>query len=74
MVFFRPEQFMYPAIISLGAVTTASGCYAAFAWRRRGHLLHPDKISSMLCGSTNMRQRDDLVPVVSGRAIGGRTA
>ncbi|KAF2091188.1 hypothetical protein K490DRAFT_1937, partial [Saccharata proteae CBS 121410] len=42
-VFARPDQFMYPVLISGGAVAVAACCFAAFVRKRRGHLLHASK-------------------------------
>jgi len=45
IVFSRPDQFRWPALISVVAVYGAGGTYAAFVRRRRGHLVHmPDCI------------------------------
>ena len=40
IVFPRPEQFKYPALISAVAVAIASVLYAFFVRGRRGHLVH----------------------------------
>lgn len=40
IVFFRPDQFQYPVIISVVAVYIAGGLYAYFLRQRRGHLFH----------------------------------
>jgi solute carrier family 40 (iron-regulated transporter), member 1 len=40
IIFSRPDQFQWPAVISLIAVYVAGGTYAVFVRRRRGHLLH----------------------------------
>ncbi|KAL9619837.1 MAG: hypothetical protein Q9160_005577 [Pyrenula sp. 1 TL-2023] len=41
IIFSRPDQFQWPAVISTAAVYTAGALYAGFVRRRRGHLLHP---------------------------------
>ena len=40
IVFPRPEQFKYPALVSLVAVYVAALLYAKFVRDQRGHLLH----------------------------------
>lgn len=40
IVFSRPEQFQWPAVISCVAVTCAGGLYARYVRERRGHLIH----------------------------------
>lgn len=40
IVFFRPEQFKWPSLISVIAVGCASALYTYFVYLRRGHLLH----------------------------------
>lgn len=40
IVFSRPEQFKYPAVCSLGAITVAGILYAVFVRQERGHLFH----------------------------------
>ncbi|KAK5092914.1 hypothetical protein LTR70_005222 [Exophiala xenobiotica] len=40
IIWSEPEQFRYPATISLAALYTAAACYARFARVERGHLLH----------------------------------
>ncbi|KAK6526477.1 hypothetical protein TWF694_005063 [Orbilia ellipsospora] len=44
IIFFRPEQFRWPASLSVGAVVSASILYASFVYIRRGHLLHLEKL------------------------------
>uniref|UniRef100_D8QH90 Solute carrier family 40 member n=1 Tax=Schizophyllum commune (strain H4-8 / FGSC 9210) TaxID=578458 RepID=D8QH90_SCHCM len=43
VVFSRPEQFRWPALMSCAAVFSAGGLYALFVRKRRGHLLHLSK-------------------------------
>ncbi|KIX02339.1 uncharacterized protein Z518_08280 [Rhinocladiella mackenziei CBS 650.93] len=40
IIFPRPEQFRYPALVSLSALYCAAALYAKFVRDRRGHLLH----------------------------------
>ncbi|KAL8770302.1 MAG: hypothetical protein Q9209_003938 [Squamulea sp. 1 TL-2023] len=39
-VFSEPEQFQYPALISVGATAVANLCFTAYVKRKRGHLIH----------------------------------
>ncbi|KAL8785369.1 MAG: hypothetical protein Q9213_003434 [Squamulea squamosa] len=39
-VFSKPEQFRYPALISVGATAVANLSFTAYVKRKRGHLLH----------------------------------
>ncbi|KAL2429945.1 Solute carrier family 40 member 2 [Exophiala dermatitidis] len=40
IAFPRPDQFRYPALVSLAALYLSAGLYAKFVRDRRGHLLH----------------------------------
>ncbi|KAH7878799.1 iron-regulated transporter [Lentinula edodes] len=40
IIFSKPEQFRWPVVMSLVAVSTAGVLYASFVRLRRGHLLH----------------------------------
>lgn len=40
IIFSRPEQFRWPALLSCAAVYVAGALYAWFVRNRRGHLLH----------------------------------
>lgn len=44
IVFRRPEQFKWPSLFSILAVLAACVLYSAFVRKRRGHLLHLDKL------------------------------
>ncbi|TQN71685.1 Solute carrier family 40 member 1 [Colletotrichum shisoi] len=44
IVFFRPAQFNWPALLSVVAVTSASLAYTAYVGRKRGHLIHFEKL------------------------------
>ncbi|KAJ0163302.1 Solute carrier family 40 member 2 [Colletotrichum tanaceti] len=44
IVFFRPAQFHWPALLSVVAVTSASLAYTAHVGRKRGHLIHFEKL------------------------------
>jgi len=40
IAFPRPDQFKYPAVVSFCAVFSSAACFAAFARKERGHLIH----------------------------------
>ncbi|KAK2040918.1 iron transporter [Colletotrichum somersetense] len=44
IVFFRPAQFNWPALVSVVAVTSASLAYTTYVGRERGHLIHYEKL------------------------------
>ena len=49
IVFARPSQFRYPALISVIAVFVAGALYAAYSRGRRGHLLHLSLCAKCAC-------------------------
>lgn len=49
IIFQRPEQFRYPAIVSVCAVAVSAACFAAYVRKERGHLIH---LSKCLGGET----------------------
>lgn len=51
LIFYKPEQFRWPALISVVAVALASFLYMCFAWRQRGHLIHLDKLAKVWASS-----------------------
>jgi iron-regulated transporter 1 len=57
IAFPLPAQFVYPVMISSGAVAVAAVCFAAYVRKERGHLLHRsrcmggDKASYQVIGS-----------------------
>lgn len=57
IVFFRPEQFKWPALISVIAVATASSAYTLYVRLKRGHLIHLDVVTKYL-GSKEGWQRE----------------
>ncbi|KAL9615560.1 MAG: hypothetical protein Q9167_000073 [Letrouitia subvulpina] len=57
VIFFRPQQFKWPALISVGAVASASLAYTVFVYTRRGHLLHLEKVST--CFGTEKRRQSE---------------
>ncbi|KAG7149661.1 Solute carrier family 40 member 1 like protein [Verticillium longisporum] len=56
IIFFRPEQFKWPSLISVAAVASASATYTVFVYIRRGHLLHLDALAGLL-GSRRAKQK-----------------
>ncbi len=42
IIFSRPEEFVYPSLMSAAAVALAGLLYAMFVRTKRGHLLHVD--------------------------------
>lgn len=40
IIFYRPDQFQWPCLISIIAVYMAGGLNASFVRNRRGHLVH----------------------------------
>lgn len=57
IIFSRPSEFKYPAIISISAVYVAGAFYAKFVRDRRGHLFHMSKCMEARGKSlTNYRQ------------------
>jgi iron-regulated transporter 1 len=71
IVFFRPEQFKWPSLISVAAVASANGAYATFVYLRRGHLLHLDKLTGCLGTSrSGQRQIEQAIDrITSGRNL-----
>ncbi|KAI9150126.1 Solute carrier family 40 member 1 [Paramyrothecium foliicola] len=57
IIFNRPEQFQWPSLMSVVATATACATYALFVWRRRGHLLHVDRLSKLCKGGRSERSR-----------------
>lgn len=59
MVLSRPEDFKWLAMGSLGAVGISLCMYAGWVWRRRGHLVHWERLSGVLkaCECVKMRER-----------------
>ncbi|KAK8153825.1 Ferroporti-1 [Phyllosticta citrichinensis] len=63
VVFPRPDQFVWPVLISAAAVAVAAACFAAFVRMRRGHLLHASRC-------VKGRERYSAVPQSEGRGCG----
>merc|ERR1712000_300326 len=57
IVFSRPEQFKWPALISVVAVTMASSAYTLYVRVKRGHLIHLDMVMKLV-GSKKGKQRE----------------
>lgn len=62
IAFAKPDQFRYPAAVSVGALLTASVCYTVFVRQRRGHLLHGSNCMGFLKSRPYERvaETDDL--------------
>jgi len=58
IVFSRPSQFKWPALISFVAVYLAGALFATFVRTRRGHLLHLERISDCANGKTRKRKHN----------------
>ncbi|RSM15094.1 hypothetical protein CDV31_005175 [Fusarium ambrosium] len=48
ILFYRPNEFKWPSLLSLAAVTAASVAYTIYVYRRRGHLLHLELLTGLL--------------------------
>ncbi|KAH7310464.1 Ferroporti-1 [Stachybotrys elegans] len=59
-IFHRPEDFKWPVLISIVATALCNMGYATFLWKRRGHLLHLEKLSN-ICGGTARAWRRSIV-------------
>ncbi|KAH7319287.1 hypothetical protein BKA65DRAFT_556709 [Rhexocercosporidium sp. MPI-PUGE-AT-0058] len=57
IVFSRPEQFRWPALISVIAVTMASSAYTLYVRVKRGHLIHLDMVTKLV-DSKKGKQRE----------------
>ncbi|KAL8645334.1 MAG: hypothetical protein Q9226_007352 [Calogaya cf. arnoldii] len=42
-IFSKPDQFQYPALISVGATAVANLCFTQYVKQNRGHLFHPSR-------------------------------
>jgi iron-regulated transporter 1 len=66
VVFFHPEQFKWPALISVIAVTTASSAYTIYVRLRRGHLIHLDVVTKLLGDlKEKMRERERIIEQIT---------
>jgi iron-regulated transporter 1 len=62
IIFSRPEQFKWPSLISVGAVSSAWASYSLFVYMRRGHLLHLDALTRILRSSKGkQREREQAI-------------
>ncbi|RSM12618.1 hypothetical protein CEP52_002304 [Fusarium oligoseptatum] len=48
ILFYRPNEFQWPSLLSVAAVTAASVAYTIYVYRRRGHLLHLEFLTGLL--------------------------
>ena len=58
IVFSRPRQFKWPSLISVLAVASANLAYTVFVRKRRGHLIHTEKLCQGR-GERRRRQREE---------------
>jgi iron-regulated transporter 1 len=62
IVFPRPEEFKIPALISAGAVTTATLLFGYFVRKRRGHLLHASRCLERYQSSKHRHRSWEALP------------
>lgn len=62
VVFAEPREFVFPVLLSYGAVVCAAACFAGFVRRERGHLLHTSKCLGG-CGGGEKKKRGGYVVV-----------
>lgn len=69
--FYRPDQFKWPSLLSVTAVTSASITYTIYIYLRRGHLLHWEPLRRWLDGNKAKQEEHDrgLCRVVSSSDI-----
>ncbi|EWY79956.1 hypothetical protein FOYG_16898 [Fusarium oxysporum NRRL 32931] len=48
ILFYRPDQFKWPSLLSVAAVTSAAAAYTIYVYLRRGHLLHLQSLTTLL--------------------------
>ncbi|KAI8648723.1 Solute carrier family 40 protein [Fusarium keratoplasticum] len=48
ILFYRPDEFKWPSLLSVVAVTSASVAYTIYVYLRRGHLLHLESLTGLL--------------------------
>jgi len=58
IIWSKPEQFKYPATISLATVYVAAACYARFVRIERGHLLHMPSCCESVYGYKALRMQE----------------
>ncbi|KAF6788467.1 iron-regulated transporter [Colletotrichum musicola] len=66
IVFFRPDQFKWPSLISVVAVGSASAAYTLFVYFRRGHLFHLEKLGKLPCVPRPRSRRAERERVIEG--------
>ena len=59
IIWSRPEQFRYPATISLAAIFVAAACYARYVRLERGHLLHMPPCCESITGYKRVPVADE---------------
>ncbi|MDI1486552.1 MAG: hypothetical protein OHK93_005783 [Ramalina farinacea] len=50
IIFSRPAQFRWPALISVLAVASTNSAYTLYVRMKRGHLVHLEAVTECLCG------------------------
>jgi iron-regulated transporter 1 len=56
MVWYRPQDFTIPMLISAGAIVSSAACFAGFVRQKRGHLLHTNRCLKRMGGKKRMYQ------------------
>ncbi|KAJ4180725.1 hypothetical protein NW759_017231 [Fusarium solani] len=57
ILFYRADEFKWPSLLSVVAVTSASVAYTIYVYLRRGHLLHLESLTGLL-GSNKAKQAE----------------
>ncbi|TDZ15860.1 Solute carrier family 40 member 1 [Colletotrichum orbiculare MAFF 240422] len=69
IVFFRPEQFRWPTLLSVVAVASANIAYAYFVYLRRGHLLHLGALEKLSCmRRSTKKERETVIERITSSA------
>lgn len=58
MIFYRPDQFKWPALVSVSAVGLSSAIYASYVYVQRKHLLHLDAVCGWACQSWRWKKSE----------------
>ncbi|KAK5290618.1 hypothetical protein LTR99_011019 [Exophiala xenobiotica] len=69
IIFFRPEQFKWPALISVVAVTFAGSAYTLYVRLRRGHLVHFEAVTNFLStGNGKQREQERVIERITSNS------
>ncbi|KAJ4251404.1 hypothetical protein NW762_011386 [Fusarium torreyae] len=60
ILFYRPDQFKWPSLLSVVAVTSAAGAYTIYVYRRRRHLLHVPSLTALLSNKEARQHGHDI--------------